>query len=326
MTTRGESVSIPCNLCRSDDIAVLSERDRNGDYLRNVICRKCGLIWVDPRPADNVLKTFYADDYRKEYKGITRPRKKHVYRDASEAMARHDFFRDILKKHDRLCDIGAGNGVFVYCLRQLGIEASGVEPDRNHAKYARDVLCVPVQTGFSRDIEFPDVGFDMVTLHHVLEHMTDPLRELLHIRRMLKPGGCLVVEVPNAEDIKQDPGHRYHKAHIYTFNPQTLAALGNKAGFSVFRQKVAPLNGNIAIIFRKTDAAGDVTALPGTENYEKISRLLGRHNSLYHFTRITPYKKFMANLLKAIEEQVKIIGRNSDREIIDQVVEKQKKI
>lgn len=97
MTNRIEKKStectIPCNLCGSLSVETLSLKDRNGYYLRTVICKKCGLIWSDPRPAEENIKKFYLKEYRKEYKGITRPKKKHIYRDSKEAIKRYSFFK-----------------------------------------------------------------------------------------------------------------------------------------------------------------------------------------------------------------------------------------
>jgi len=293
-------------------------KDRKGDYLRTVICKKCGLIWSDPRPAEEKIKEFYSKEYRKEYKGITKPKKKHVYRDAKEAMRRYFYFKDILNKGDSLLDIGAGNGVFVYCLRQLGFNAKGVEPDENHARYARGELHVPVTTGFAQEINDKE-SFNVVTLHHVLEHLADPLAELKNIWVILKNSGYLIVEVPNAEDIKQDPKNRYHKAHLYTFNPETLIALGERAGFKVFRKKIAPFNGNISIIFQKQQNT-KYSSISLNDNFLKITTILNKHTNFRHFTSMVPYKKVLRNLFVAIRGQIAIKKFNRDKDIIDTVV------
>ncbi|MFO7783065.1 MAG: class I SAM-dependent methyltransferase [Desulfatiglandales bacterium] len=309
--------TIPCNLCGSRSIEIISLKDRKGDFLQTVICKYCGLIWSDPRPDESKIRYFYSKLYRKEYKGRTRPKKKHIYRDAKEAMRRYLFFKDILGTNDSVLDIGAGNGVFVYFLRQLDINAKGVEPDENHTKYAKTVLNVPVSTLFSKDIS-KNESFNIVTLHHVLEHMTDPAGELKHIWSIIDENGYLVVEVPNAEDIKQDPNNRYHKAHNYTFNPDTLIALGRKAGFKAIKCETAPLNGNMSIIFQKHQSVNNCLAkLSG--NYLKITKILNEHNNIRHFKSAVPYKKVIKNCFIAIKEQVKIRKYQSDKQIIDAV-------
>ncbi len=319
MSTEAEqysaTCSIPCNLCGSSDVEVVSLKDRKGDYLRTVICRNCGLIWSDPRPAEEEIREFYSKDYRAEYKGINRPKKKHIYRGAKEAMRRYLFLRDFLRKDDSVLDIGAGNGTFVYLLRKFGINSKGIEPYGSFARYAEETLGVPVEASFSNELNKAE-SFNVVTLHHVLEHMADPLSELKNIWSILAENGYLVVEVPNAEDIKQDPNNRYHKAHIYTFNPETLIALGEKAGFDVSRSYVAPLNGNISVIFqKKLNANGCYVNLNG--NFSKIKSILYGHNNFRHFTSFVPYQKAIKNLLSAVKEQIEVRRYNNDKEIID---------
>lgn len=309
------SCSIPCNLCGSSAVEVVSLKDRKGDYLRTVMCRNCGLIWSDPRPAENEIRDFYSKDYRQDYKGIKRPKKKHLCRDAKEAMRRYSFFKDVLNKHDAILDIGAGNGAFVYLLRKFGIHSKGIEPDKAFARYAAETLGAPVSASFSDELN-TDESFNVITLHHVLEHMTDPLSELKRIWSILAENGYLVVEVPNAEDIKQDPNNRYHKAHIYTFNPETLIALGEKAGYNVIKSHIEPFNGNISVIFqKKRDKSGCSVNLSG--NFSKIKSILDRHNNFRHFTSLIPYQKAIKNLLSAVKEQIEIRRYNNDKEIID---------
>jgi len=204
-------------------------------------------------------------------------------------------------------------------MRQLGLNAKGIEPDENHARYAREELQVPVTTGFAQDIDEKE-PIDIVTLHHVLEHMTNPLGELKKIYAILKEGGHLMVEVPNAEDIKQDPKNRYHKAHIYTFNPETLVAIGIKAGFSVVKKSVAPLNGNISIIFQKEMESKVNSEI--INNYSKITTLLKTHTNFRHFTSPIPYKKVFVNAMSAIRERMAIRGLDDEKAIIESVISK----
>jgi hypothetical protein len=149
--------------------------------------------------------------------------------------------------------------------------------------------------------------------------MIDPLSELKNIRNMLDENGYLIVEVPNAEDIRQDPGNRYHKAHIYTFNPETLIALGEKAGFNIVRSKVGQFNGNISVIFEKNKTVGYIP--PDLRyNYSRISKTLNYHNNIRHFLSSVPYKKAIKNCLVAIAEQITVRKHIDDKDIIDAVV------
>jgi len=315
------SCSIPCNLCRSIHINELCLKDRNGNYLRTVICVKCGLIWSDPRPSEEKIKNFYSKEYRKEYKKILKPKLKHIYRDANEAIKRFCFFKEILRDNYNILDIGSGSGVFVYTMRKLGYNTSGIEPDEGHVLFSKEKLQLPVTTGFIQDVQGREV-YDLITLHHVLEHLVDPLRELKKIWLLLKDNGYLVVEVPNAEDIKQSPKNRYHKAHICTFNPKTLETLGLKAGFEIHKKAIAPLNGNISIIFKKLETIPLITGeIAG--NCQEITKTLNKHTTFHHFITPVPYLKFLKNVFRAIHEQIAIKNLKDSKDIIDSVLSKE---
>lgn len=310
--------SIACNLCGQKNVFQLSLKDRHGRYLRTVICRACGLIWSDPRPSEDDLKDFYATKYRQEYKGIYKPKTKHIHRDAVEAVKRYLFLKKIIKAGDKVLDVGSGSGVFVYTLAKLGFDAAGLEPDQDHSDFARDILHIDVTTGFIQDMD-PKPCYDMVTLHHVLEHFSDPFQNLKTVWAILKPEGYLMVEVPNAQDIRQDPKNRYHKAHLYTFNPETLEEILKKAGFGLVKRKVAPLNGNITFMARKLGSFPEISGIiPG--NFESIKKNLEIHTSLRHFTRLTPYQKIAAHFFRAVGEQIAILGKNDPVHLIDQVI------
>lgn len=312
--------SIPCNLCESTNVDELCLKDRDGGYLRTVICKECGLIWSDPRPTEEELKEYYANKYRREYKGIYEPKRKHIYRDARWAKIRIGLIRDIFRKDQRMLDIGSGSGVYVSVLRKLGYDAHGIEPDVGHATYSRDVMGLPVRNCYAEDLE-SDERYDVISISHVLEHMTDPCGKLAQISKHLTKDGFFVVDVPNAEDLKQDPHNRYHKAHVYTYNPETMEGLGRKAGLKVYKKIVAPRkkNGNITIIFQKDDNPVEFDPrIPG--NYEKITRVLDAHTELKHYLTLAPYLKFVHNIFKFAREQLVVRNKKDLDQIIDQVV------
>ncbi len=102
--------SIPCNLCESTNIDVLSTVDRERKYLRTVICKDCGLVWTDPRPDKQQLRDYYENDYRLQYKGTYTPKLKHVYRAGKVAIDRYSRIKKYIKKSDKIIDIGSGGG------------------------------------------------------------------------------------------------------------------------------------------------------------------------------------------------------------------------
>jgi 2-polyprenyl-3-methyl-5-hydroxy-6-metoxy-1,4-benzoquinol methylase len=308
--------SLLCNLCGSKDVEEIGRLDRKRQPLRSVICKRCGLIWTDPRPLEDEIVNFYTEDYRLEYKGCYQPDLQHVYRAGRGAVDRYRQIRKLLDRHMTVLDVGSGAGEFVYVMRRLGFDARGVEPNRGYALFARDKLGLPIEIGVAQEVELPVASFDLVTMHHIVEHLTDPSSILSRARSWLRDSGWLVIEVPNVEATCQAPLSRFHAAHLYNFNPQTLEAMGEKAGFSVYQTSLSADGGVVMTIFRKTA----ITSQPAREipgNYERIRGTLKRHTNFAHYLSGHPYARPLEKVRRHLEEKRAVKNFQTARDILD---------
>jgi 2-polyprenyl-3-methyl-5-hydroxy-6-metoxy-1,4-benzoquinol methylase len=138
----------------------------------------------------------------------------------------------------RLLDVGAAGGAFVLEAARSGFDAFGVEPAPAFAAHAREALGVDVRDGRVEDLALPAGSVDVATMWHVLEHIPEPLSTLDVLRAALRPGGLLVVEVPNLDSVaaRRDGvawTHLDPEVHVSQFTPRTLSALLERAGFTV---------------------------------------------------------------------------------------------
>ena len=101
-------------------------------------------------------------------------------------------------KPGRLLDIGCGDGEFSYRIRKLGWAVEGLDFDAEAARLAEQRHGLKVNVCSVEEMAYPDDSFDAVTMNHVIEHLADPLAVLRNVRRILKPGGRLIVVTPNA--------------------------------------------------------------------------------------------------------------------------------
>ena len=101
----------------------------------------------------------------------------------------------------RLLDIGAGRGRFVAQARAAGWYAHGIEPSRRGIEAAR-TIGIELVPGDIDDAAVPPGSLDAATLWHVLEHVEDPGAALDQIASWLRPGGMLVVGVPNLASVQ----------------------------------------------------------------------------------------------------------------------------
>jgi 2-polyprenyl-3-methyl-5-hydroxy-6-metoxy-1,4-benzoquinol methylase len=294
--------SIPCNLCGSDEVEEIGSLDRDGNALRSVICVRCGLSWSDPRPNENEIRRYYSKDYRIKYKGTYRPLPKHVYRALGVARYRRAFLEPFLEPGAKLLDVGSGGGEFVFLMRKLGFDAEGIEPNEGYGNYAKAELGLPIRIGFVQQFELPDAAYDAITLHHVLEHLDDPFGALQKLRRALKPGGHLMIEVPNIEGICYSPKSRFHAAHLYNFNNANLELMARKAGFETKRLENSSDGGVITTVFGKSEESDTVSgAIDG--NFRRVAGIVRGHRPLGHFLTAAPYLRPLSKARRSITEK-----------------------
>jgi SAM-dependent methyltransferase len=96
----------------------------------------------------------------------------------------------------RILDIGCGVGAFVRRLREFTPEVYGFDIDRESvATGAEELPNLALAVG--EHMPYPDASFDVIFLHEVLEHVDDDVATLKEARRVLAPGGRVVIFVPN---------------------------------------------------------------------------------------------------------------------------------
>ncbi len=181
--------------------------------------------------------------------GFNAPQGRELERRQAVARQRLARIAGLLNKspHDiHVVDVGCSRGQFVAAAIAAGYKAEGVEPAPRLAEAAR-AAGVPVRTGLLEEQRFADNSFDALTLFEVIEHLRTPLPLLAECRRVLKPGGILLVSTANAEswtaaamgehwdyfDMQKDGGH------ISFYNPRSMAKIAAAAGFEVARLDTA---------------------------------------------------------------------------------------
>lgn len=229
-----------CGICNSETAYPIESLDRAGTPLEVVICGGCGVVHNDPIPSAAALSAFYAEEYRAAYKGTLEPKLRHAARYFPK-VARH--IRNHWKHYrgvKNVLDIGSGSGEFLYLMRELGKEVSGVEPTRDYAHFCRTRFGLPVVTGEIACFE-PKSKFDHIRLCHVVEHLRDPVGSLRMISGWLADGGTLYVEVPDFDRYCRDktPGRIFHYGHIYNFDHDTFEYMISRAGLAVV-ERVGP--------------------------------------------------------------------------------------
>jgi 2-polyprenyl-3-methyl-5-hydroxy-6-metoxy-1,4-benzoquinol methylase len=234
-------VEASCNLCGKNSFKV---REDDETPFRVLECLNCGLVFVHPFPDIDKLAVHYGEDYYREW--IYQQKKKRIR-----------MWKGRLKKLEKrrhgghLLDVGCGDGAFLKLAQDKGWAVSGTEHSSYAANYVSEALGIPVFCGEVFAAGYPDNSFDVVTMWHVLEHVTDPGRYLREIHRILKPSGLLLVAVPNVNDYIMQAAYRLVKKrplklfskddreiHLYHFSDETLKNYLVKTGFECL--KISP--------------------------------------------------------------------------------------
>lgn len=145
----------------------------------------------------------------------------------------------------RLLDLGCGRGEWLELASNVGLDASGVDLDDNMLAAARERgLAVENMDCLEALRAVPDGTLAVVSAFHLIEHLSfDDLRELIaNARRVLRPGGIMILETPNPENLivglvnfHLDPTHRK------PLPPLLTSFLTEHAGF--FRHVILRLQG-----------------------------------------------------------------------------------
>jgi SAM-dependent methyltransferase len=135
-----------------------------------------------------------------------------------------------------LLDVGSGTGEVLLAARERGWRGQGVEPERTAAAMARE-RGLEVTVARLEESGLPERSFDVVSAFHVLEHMPDSREFLRGLARRARPGGYVVVEVPNWESMqRRRRRERWEglrpREHLVHFAPQTLRSTMRSAGIT----------------------------------------------------------------------------------------------
>lgn len=168
-----------------------------------VRCARCGLLQQHPLPRD--VAAFY-DDYP-----IHAP-KSPLYKRLRDALLGSVYFdASRLPPGAAILDYGCGDGSFLGGLGGARNPRLGYEPGAAHAARLTAQLGVPVYSDAEALLHEQRGMLDAVTLHFVLEHLTDLHGAFARIAALLKPGGELYIVVPDASSFEARLfGRRWH--------------------------------------------------------------------------------------------------------------------
>lgn len=233
-----------CNVCGTDAFIPLSQVD--GWQIGR--CSYCKMIFVNPIPFfdptpyfSEISRTFQYTEYM--HKSITPTILEFERNQLQLQFEQAHRFAPELPAQGKLLEVGCGSGASVRAAVDLGWEATGLDIDPQLIQQGReqlevDLRCIPVlEAGLEGE------RFNLIRMRDVIEHLPNPYEVLVELKRLLVPGGTLIIVTPNEEGLpsqmrllvgrKRDrvatvpPPH-----HLHGFSPDTLRLILNRVGLT----------------------------------------------------------------------------------------------
>jgi SAM-dependent methyltransferase len=229
-------------------------------------CRRCRVLQAHAADAD--LRAAYTEMQDEVY--------------IAEEAARRVTCRRLLDRVDvgaplRILDVGCGPGLLLDEARSRGWAAHGVELSTWAVGQAR-ARGVDVFNGTLEEAAYPDAHFDGVFMVDVLEHLTDPVRTLAEVTRVLRPGGNLCLVTPDADSAAARVlGSRWWgmlPGHIVLFPHRATVELLRALGYEVRSERPGAKHFSIDYLL-----GGLAAYAPGVEQARRLlarTRLAGR--------------------------------------------------
>lgn len=232
------NIKAVCNICGQDSFKLVANTLRDGSSTHKVYCcDHCGHVQLLPRPTPEEDQAFY--DANKQDKAVRLRIDVGWERRSFEVdtQRRANFVAGLKEKSAQILDVGAGYGFFLAEMSRRGYGVCGIEVSeerRSLANTVTDAPILPINLLLEEECDVDPA--DVVTLFHVLEHMADPIHFARRLRQLVKPGGMVVCEVPNVDELLIQVCADYRdfywiRAHINYFNAKSLETVLSQAGF-----------------------------------------------------------------------------------------------
>ena len=225
-------------------------------------CPECSLLFLWPVPPAAELERYYPSGYwagdpsvtgQGFHTRVTEAYRRFMLRDDVRFVRRAIAGQGRLGKTDvDLLDVGCGDGSFLAALGHTPCAGLDLSQGAVRACVSRGLEAhrgSPEQNSYNAS----ERRFDVVTMFHFLEHVSSPDTTLEHVRRLLKPEGELIVQVPNCASTQARILRRLWAGydvprHLVNYSTKTLTAALERSGFGVVEVSFRSLRDNPVLL------------------------------------------------------------------------------
>ena len=191
-------------------------------------CSSCELVQINPIPAD--MSVFY-ESYQ------VHQRKSRIHDWMRKLMMSKGYFFPNDTPALKILDFGSGDGWFMQETASIGHDVYGFEPWSLHASDLSKLVRRPVYSDADQLVSLHENTFDLVTMHYVVEHLSDLKKSFAIANRVLKSGGKLQFLIPNIESREfRIFSRKWHgldaPRHISFLTPTQIECLSTETDFT----------------------------------------------------------------------------------------------
>ena len=206
-----------------------------------VKCESCNFVFTNPRPFDINLSKYYISDNYISHTDSNKGVFEKIYQIIRKFAIRQKF-RLITSyvKTGEILDIGCGTGDFLNKCKQNNWNTTGIEPSKIAREKAISNYSLNIKE--STELNYLEGEFDIITMWHVLEHVTELNQTIIDLNKILNDNGNLVIAVPNLNSYDASYYQKYWAAydlpiHLYHFTEETITRVFQKHKFKLVKSK-----------------------------------------------------------------------------------------
>jgi len=234
-----------CPVCKSEiNKILLKSENRHGRFVEKPVsefdlykCTMCDLVGLPQVETD---ASYYDLYYPRGYHAQTSPKllgRMWNFFSVFLTMRKIKLIKRYISLPCSLLDVGCGDGGFLKLLDSRLFNAHGLEPVQEAVDAATKAGLQVTRGNILKDALSPE-KFNVVTLWHVFEHIKDPETALRRIHAILRPGGLLVMSMPNVNSLAFRLGGKYwfhldSPRHLWLYNETNIKTLLAASSFKV---------------------------------------------------------------------------------------------
>lgn len=234
--------TVPCPICGGRSFAPICQAKDYEYQLPGTFhvseCTGCGAILQNPRPPFPEIMRYYTETYEpfraRGSKLVQRAR------DLVLTRPRLTRYERLIGLEGRVVDVGCGTGLQMMEMKGHGRwTLTGVEPATDAAQIGIDAG-LDIRPTVLEEAGLPSDAYDMAIMNHVLEHLPEPHVTVAEVKRILKPGGWYVGEIPTPGCVERSLFGKYWGGyhlprHLTYFREPQLRRFLTDAGFTDIR-------------------------------------------------------------------------------------------